>query len=566
MTRQAHAATFIALFAALGLTFFFMNRQNAYHPTDDGFILAYSWRIANGEIPYRDFLFERTPLTPILFTALMALPDGWQIQAGRLVFYLEIAASGALPFLWAALRLGLRATFRALALAAVGFLFAVHNFPPMPWTTVDGVLFATAAATTFLFSFDASPRRRLALLSATSVLLALAVLAKQSFVVLPILFVGYSMVAAIHSRSWRPLLASAGPGALVALLSIGALAALGALPQAIQQIAATATLRPTATNPWSGDLMSGGITPYRRAISPVSVAFGLVGFALAWLRDEPGRASALLRKLASAGLFGVIVALVIEAQSNFFLAGQHLFFVVCAALAARTLLTRDHAGRVTVAAGACIVLVAWCSSLSFAYQTPLLGLAAGGLVLELSFPRVAWPVERLAVALALVTAAAGFVVLGLEYPYRDIARRDQIADLATIYPRFGDLYTNTANYDRFRELRDLSTTFAVDRGETFVVLPDYPLIHFLRGTRNPLALDWLQPQEYIGNEDLILRQLNERVPVVLVEREFLAVGSPVEPLRPCGDPPPPPSDLMAEVTSHWTLVGEGHYFCVYRRP
>lgn len=76
MTARGHAAAFGVLFGGLGLAFFVLNAQHAYHPTDDGFILAYTWHVANGEIPYRDFLYVRTPLSPYLHLPELLLPGG----------------------------------------------------------------------------------------------------------------------------------------------------------------------------------------------------------------------------------------------------------------------------------------------------------------------------------------------------------------------------------------------------------------------------------------------------------------------------------------------------------
>src|SRR5262249_33595303 len=139
VTPSRHAAVFALLFAALAIAFFALNGHNAWHPTDDGFVLAASWRVLNGQMPYRDFLYVRAPLTPYLHVVELLAPQGWQIQAGRATFYAELAAAAALPAVWAAVRMGLRATPRGLVLAAALWALALHNFPPMPWPTVDAV-------------------------------------------------------------------------------------------------------------------------------------------------------------------------------------------------------------------------------------------------------------------------------------------------------------------------------------------------------------------------------------------------------------------------------------------
>ena len=528
-------------------------------------MLAYSWRLAQGEVPYRDFLFVRTPLTPYLHSPALLLPDGWQIQAGRLAFSLELALSGLLPTLWASARLGLRATPRSLALAAICFLFAVHNFPPMPWPTVDAVLFASAGATAFLFSLEAGPRSALALRASASVLLALAVLAKQAFAPLPVLLAAYALVEAGRARSPGRLVASVVPGALVGLAMIAALAAAGALPAFLQQIGEPTRLRPSVEIPWSGDPVSVGLAPYVRALSPAAIVLMLAAFTLAWSRDAAAPTGSLLRRVSSAVLFAAFAALAVEAQFDTFSAGRQLSWMLVAALGALLLRMRDRADRLTCTAYVCILAIAWCASLSFAYQTPLLGLAGAGFLFERAFGRTPWPAERLAVALAAALVLVSVLTLQLDRPYRDVPRAGQTADLGEIYPRFGRLLTNPANHERFRELRELATRHA--SRESFVVIPDYPLISFLAGVRSPLSLDWLQPQEYLGNEGRLLDELVTRRPVVLIQREpSLTVGPSSEPPYPCDRPPGPLLRLTAHVVSRWTLLAEGRHFCVYRAP
>jgi hypothetical protein len=565
VTPGAHATLFAALFGGLAIALFLLNGWNAYHPTDDGFILAYAWRVANGEVPYRDFLFVRMPLTPYLHSVVMLLPDGWQIQTGRLSFFLELALSGALPSIWAVHRLGMRATPRALGLAAICFLFAVHNFPPMPWPTVDAVMFASAGATAFLFSLDAPGRRALVLRGAASLLLALAVLSKQAFAPLPVLLVAYAVVEALRARRPGRLLASVVPGALLGALALGTIAAAGALPFFLQQIAEPTQLRESVAVPWTGDPIAIGVEPYVRALTPLAVAGMLLAFALAWTRGRTGRWISLVRGAGGLGVFAALVALAVEAQLDPFTAGLQLFWMLVAAGAGLLATPLDRTGRLTLVAFASILALAWCASLSFAYKTPLLGLAGAGFLLESAFPRGHWTAHRYVVLGAAAAVAFGIIRLQLDQPYREVPRALQTADLGEIYPRFGRMLTNQSNYERFRELRDLTGAHA--RGLPFLVMPDYPLIHFLSNTRSALSLDWIQPQEYLGNEERLMQELLREKPVVLIERErSLTVGPAADPPLPCGRAEEPSSHLVAHVIARWRVVAEGRHFCVYRSP
>ncbi len=562
------AAAFLALYAAIAIGFFLLNGHNGYHPTDDGFVLAYAWRIVNGEVPYRDFLYVRTPLTPYLHAVWLALPQGWAIPAGRLAFYLELAATGALPTLWAVARHGLRATPRSLALAAVTLLFAAHNFPPMPWPTVDALLFASAALTAFLFSLDGSPRANRTWRAASSLLLALAVLAKQSFAPLAALLLLYAIVAAIRARRWGGIVASLAPGAAMAGTVLALLATSGALVPFLQQIGEPSQLRPSIDTPWSGEFWYVAVDPFLRALGPITVPFMASGFALVWWRDVEGPRAALLRKAASVGVFAAVAALGIELQTDVYDAGRQYFWMLLAVLAAYALhALRGRADRLALVSLFAVLVLGWCASLSFAYQTPLLGLAATAPFLEPAFPRARWPSEALAVALATAVAASSVLLLDLEKPYRELPREAQVADLGEVYPRFGHLYSNADNFARFTELRDLSTRFALGAGRVFVVMPDYPLIYYLAGERSPLSIDWLQPQEYLGNEALLRDELASRAPVVLVAREpSLTSGPSREPPIACDRPRADASRLASEVMTRWVLLAEGRHFCLYRSP
>ncbi len=552
---------FAGTFFVLGLGLFLLNGWHSFNPTDQEFVLAYSWRIVNGEVPYRDFLYARTPLTPYLHAPELFLPEGWAIQAGRLVYYTELAAAGALPTFWAARRLGIRATPRALALAAAFFFLAVHNFPPMPWPTVDAVVFASGAVTAFLFSLDGSAARKDWLRALASVLVALAVLAKQTFAPLALLLVAYGAVESIRQRSWRPVLSSALPGACIALVVALALASVGALGELVHQVVEPARLRESAEIPWSGDVVRGGLALYLEALHPLLIAGMAAAFSLPrWTTAGPlaGRAAALL---ILAALIGLTLWLLIDPWT----AGRQLWWILVALLLGEISSPERGDSRAALGLGA-LLATAWCASLSFAYLTPLLGLGAAGIFVEHALARVAWPRLTVAVMLTAAFVAGAVVMLNLERPYRDLPREAQTQDLGSVYARYGRLYTNSANVDRTRELRDLIERHALSAGHDFLVMPDHPLIHYLTNTRAPLSLDWIQPQEYLGRGDRLLAELDARKPVVFIQREPSPVIGPSSvPPSPCDDPPDR-QEIVVKVAETWRVIAEGRYFCVYEAP
>jgi hypothetical protein len=547
--------TFAALLGAIAGTLFLVMREHGFHPTDDGFIFAYSYRVLNGEVPYRDFVFERTPLTVYAHAAWLLLPDGWQIQAGRLAFYFEMAASALVMTLWAVSR-GLRPNVSTIAIVGGGLLIALHNFPPMPWPTVDGVFLAAVGSAAFLAWRDGRALRWLAL-SVTA--LTLAVFAKQSFAPLLVLVVLYAIVAGARAGDRRRIAVALVPPALLVSAVVAYLIATGALDDFLFQIAQPTQMRPTATNPWTGDLVVVGLRPYLVALAP-AFALPLVAIALTYFQRDRAPFAALSGIIP----LGLLLVAAVLSPVDTYQSGFVIFYgFAMLAIADAVRVARGGASVVPLVAYPVVLLAAWCTSLSFAYQSPILACGMIGPILALALP--ARPM-RLARALAGATLA--FVVtvsllLNLELPYRDSPRAELTADLYEIFPRLGHLYTNTENVERHRELRDATTRFALERGRDFVVLTSFPLAHFLTRTHNPVSVDWLEPQEYFGNEERLQQELDAARPVLIVQRQFgSAVGVGTEPVS-CARAAAAMPAFASTLLGRSALVFEGTYFCVY---
>ncbi|MBA4358137.1 MAG: hypothetical protein C0405_10480, partial [Desulfovibrio sp.] len=136
------------LLPGLALVWGAANLVWSYNPGDDGFILAYSWRIVNGQIPHRDFVYIRPPLSPLLHAVWLALPEQAQFLAARLSYSLWFALAGTAFLLCGSSLAGAhRPQARALTalFSALGVFWGLHYFGPMPWHTVDAVLFSCLA-------------------------------------------------------------------------------------------------------------------------------------------------------------------------------------------------------------------------------------------------------------------------------------------------------------------------------------------------------------------------------------------------------------------------------------
>ena len=553
MNRRA--LPFAALYVSIALGMFLLMRDRGYNPTDDGFILAYSWCITQGEVPYRDFIFERPPLTPYLHAVWLALPDGWQIQAGRLAFYLEFAAASLFPTLWAVSR-GLRATMPTLAIAAGTLLIALHNFPPMPWPTVDGVFFASAGVASFLAWRDGRRARWLVL---SLVALTLASLAKQSFAPLMVVVGAYGAVVGFRERDLRTVAAAALPPAVLGGVFLLALVAAGALEPFVQQLSEPTQMRPTATNPWSGDMVAIGVKPYLVALTPgIAPLLGLVGIVFVQ-RERSRRAARFIMPI----MVSLLVLAEVLMPEDPLSSGFVIFYGVAVIALAEAMRMRARGVDAPILAYVLVLLTGWCASLSFAYQSPILAVGLAG-------PLVAMTLDGQTGRFANGIAAAGLLVvmgmsvlLNVEMPYRDVARAEQTADLYDIYPRFGHLYTNEVNVQRHRELRDLSERYAFATGRNFVIFSAFPLAHFLTQTNNPLSSDWLVPQEYLGNDARLQRELETSGAVMIVQRQHGGTVGRGRPPLSCADAAATAPAFAQDSLARASLAAETEYFCVY---
>jgi len=561
----------VATLLAFALVSFAVNGFNGYHPTDDGLIYSWSWRIFNGEVPYRDFIYIRTPLTLYLHTTWLWLPDGWQIPAGRLAYYLEMIGVVAFPLAWAVRTGCVRTDVRSIGLVVMGLAFALHSFPPIPWYTVDGLLFGSAALTALLWSrtIDSS-RSAVWWRAAASAAVALSVLCKQNFAVLPLFLATFALVEFARScagHRWPLLLASFLPGAMVAAGFVTWLAAMGALTQAIRQL--TTTVPP-------GEPLFSAATVYVRF--PVIVTLAILvpaGFVLAWSAQTrtPFGAYALVRRIATpAVLLALVLAElalpVLEATGwGAYRMGHPVFWALVGIATALTLLRsrRGVGDTETPLLGWGLLALAWAGSISGGYASPILGLAPMGLLLAQALPpeRVRW--ERPLVAASVLAVLALHLVLNLQYPYRERPRAEQTADLGRLYPRFGHLLTNQASYERFAELKRMIDELAIARGRTFAVTPTYALIYFLNGTRNPVSVNTYSYIEYRGFEDQLAREFEERRPITFVERDMpTPVGARTELRLRCGEwLQATESGIVGRSVDTWHLVAAGNAFCAY---
>src|SRR5215210_1106952 len=111
-----------------------------FAPVDDGFTLAYSRRIMEGQVPHRDFIIIRPLLSPLIHTPFVLFGGDYTYWVSRFFVWFQFACIS-----WAWVSVVNRAfddpfnNATKLFIALVSFAASAHYFVLTAWHTVDGL-------------------------------------------------------------------------------------------------------------------------------------------------------------------------------------------------------------------------------------------------------------------------------------------------------------------------------------------------------------------------------------------------------------------------------------------
>ena len=462
-----------------------------FAPTDDGFMLAYSRRLLEGQIPHRDFIIIRPALTPLLHLPEL-LAGEYTFLLSRFVFWIEVCFTCTLLIIFlerklaAPLTTGVKVSI--LILAVTGY---VHTFPPMAWYTQDGLLLASLGLV-FL-----TATRRVALQDLGCLALGAAVLCKQSFVFVPVL------AFTLRERTaWvRSLALVLVPGCLyVAFLVIT-----GSFHDALLQLVPYYGFRRFAVVPYfSKYVLIGslaGVSPlvFSHIVTRYSDRSGTNGRsgvlrkALWWVIEACSRY--IFYIILTAGGLALLLALYVgRVYAVSFLNFGLLPGLFVAAFFSRA---ADRGNRLR-----CIfvaLLLSWSASISVGYNWPALGigftLALAGVLLTCQ-NRIVRPRLSATVFLGCFAVAAFvfFTYSRLNYSYYDLKARSLTYRLDGVLPGGSGIRTNQLTYAALEELRGLTTE--LERNELrYAILPAFAGWWPECRQTNPLAIDCAYPLE-----------------------------------------------------------------------
>ena len=447
-----------------------------FNPTDDGFLLAFSRRILESQVPHRDFISVRPALSAFLWVPVVQFGGEYVFWLSRFFVLSQFAliSWAWMLFISRLFDIHLSLTEKILA-SIVVFVTSLYKSSLIAQHTVDGIFFVSLG---LLFWLKGSKTSCLV----GYVLIGAAYLCKQSFFLLP--------VAALvvlgdwrHVRNW---LAIAAPG----ILYLCYLGWNGAVLDALAQV-----LSP------DGLFFSVGVWRYVTGYDflwGVILGYAIIGFE--WPVSSP-TSSAKLRLLRLAQTLVVFLVLATDAvvlargnTSHIFRLSFLLFGAVLGLALRLAFWSEKRCGAIR--ALAMVLVTAWSASLSNGCNAPVL--VAGPLALCLlayirfrmdCLEEPAWP-AKLSMVFQFLTSLlliVGFVIARFNHIYRDLPAPALTKSLDGVLPGGKLIRTNPNTYDY---LVDLHTAIDKADGRIYAILPDNAGFWVKHSHVNPLPADW----------------------------------------------------------------------------
>jgi len=468
-----------------------------FFPTDEGLVLAYSYRILNGEVPHRDFISPRPLGSALLHLVDFAIP-GPLFEVSRVIALGEFVAYSVL-FAWLVYEVAPgRWSLAMTAGGAASVLVNLNRFPLMAWYTVDGLLLVAAG---LLVVRTGVSRGSWRVIVAGFVLLGLAALTKQSFV--PATAIGWLILwPRLRTESWgqrvRDLVVTGAYGAAPFILFVAAISALGGFTQMRHQLLGSALVYGASlVNPWltGRDII---------ALTFLTATTALLSALAATTRaNSPESMAGLARAiLLTAVVVGASLSEQLGLRGDDW--GTRLFWMAVAFCIVESVIRRS-----VDVVGVALIGTAWMSALSYSFFVP--DLVAGSLGIYMvhrtwtgtRWPKVLGPRLGPAIASIALFAVTSYVfgVNRVQDVYLDRQGYQLTANLSGVSPTFGDISTNPETAQYLAQMKQCVRRFPA---RNVAILPENAAMYPALSLRNPFPIDWIWPYDVHGSESRIL--------------------------------------------------------------
>ncbi|OGG07845.1 hypothetical protein A2777_03215 [Candidatus Gottesmanbacteria bacterium RIFCSPHIGHO2_01_FULL_40_15] len=512
-----------------------------FNPTDDGTVLAGAKRILVGQIPYKDFISIRLPGSYYLHAPFLIVGTQYSLWLSRLFTWFEFAL---IVWFWVIIitiissrnfKISWSIPLFPIIWAVIGFAFTSHNFPIMPWHSIDGLVFASLGL--LLISRSVTKKEKLI----GYFFLGTSVLFRQNFILLlPLILILNNDWLDI--TMWSASLASLGFMTVYLLIT-------GAFFDALIQLSAQT------------DILGTGFFSYLRA------SFLFI-FVISFLIN-----SLFLSKKKFLSIVGFLLNLIFLLYLSYSLGNGHLFayrqsfyvFWFFMGLFGYLLFNRNQYIHLLRTIGASICL-GWVTSISIGYNTPALVSCVFIIILLSLLWQIADKIKlrflySCFLFLMFLITMKNYIYIRNYEVYRDLSVNRLTFNLGDVLKSGKYIKTNANTYDFLLDLNNAIKKVGIKK---YAIIPDLAVYWISSTAINPLPIDWVQGQEIINTyeKSRILNTLQsfKKYGVIIVQKYSAgSIATKVEPL-----PNTDVYELVSFVRNNFKLIGETKYFYLYQ--
>jgi len=467
---------------------------------DTGYIPSFSWRIANGQDVYNDFVYKAPPST-LYFQAIFMkiLPEIGQFYFIKITNYLLFALQVFLAVKSFTNFYPQQIKFNKWALMILGLVISLLNFTAYPWPTTDGLLFAVIA----LYILSLNTKSNGWQLIAIAFFCLMSSLTKQSFYLIPIGF----LFTIIGMQGIKKGLLFFCYLVLFLLLFLSWVAYTSSLHEFLEQTTGQTHFK---------DLLFSGFLDYIITYPKIVVFIPLLIVSAFLLFYFPKRKTlGILEYLKNLSIVLLVFALSLCFFREFLFASR--IAMLSASFAVVSKVIKDRKSFRYYIPILLSLLIAWSCSISMGYNYPIF--FSTGIILSIT---VLFTEELNKIYNQKAFILAGSIILALAYslnlrPYREKPFSELEYPLADVSPKLKYLMTNKDNKDKLLDLKSLIKKY----GDNYIVAPSFPMAHYTFNTQSILPADWLTNNEVNRDPERILKIAAKKENFVFLEKSFL---------------------------------------------
>lgn len=502
---------FVVLAVIVFVSFDYVESEG-FSSTDEGVVLAQSWRVVNGEIPHADFVSIRPAGSAYLHAINFIFPGALVANARWFVlFQFFMIALVFSIFLIKELEKKNSIKVHPIAffsLLCAGFTITVLNYNLYSWTTIDAV-FWSIMALPLLFS-ESKYKIAIGLM-----FLGFAALSRQTFAL--VVTIAYLHFLWNFRKQFLKMIPVYLVGALPFILYLIMLLSNSAIEDFVSQMTGRTEFFQTAILQYVKKFISSYSTP----INIICVGLSIVLYFK--------RKSGMLKNFTDKGYHNIVVfiisvpilTLIIRQftidEIDIYQLPFSFFFSALALLIFHYILYPKNFRLKLVALS--IILIAWLSSISLGDNAPVFSSGPLFLVILVLLADIySFNKEQNKTILFLtnkyfiLVLSVAIFSLGLvsqqKINYRDNSKDLLVSGLRNASEDFGDISTNPSMNLYYNDLVEVYNSLESAENNT-VVFPHNAMFYPLMKTQNPMSLDWLIANEYIGQEDRVEKDFTQ---------------------------------------------------------